>query len=227
VIALFALLSAQVPFRHAATPEFQQRKIAGFTVMISPSAAADPAAIRPVLKRLSENLKEIGEQLPGKAFKELKVVKIWIEHDNPQTPGMVFHPSADWLRQNGYNVDKAGNVEIGNLAHFISWQEQQPSMVLHELSHAWEFRFADEASKKELEAAFAAAQASGKYEQVDHYDHVKRRAYAMNNSHEYFAEICEAYFGKNDFYPFVRSDLLEFDPQGYRLVEHAWGIAKR
>lgn len=224
---LFALLVGQTAsFRHAPTSEYEKRKVDGFTVMISPAAKADPAALNPALKRLDLNLKDISHKVPRTAFKKLQTVQIWLEHDNPETPGMVFHPGADWLREHGYNVDKAGNVEVGNLAHFISWQEQQPSMVLHELSHAWEFRFSDDAIKKELDEAFAAAQASGKYENVDHWDHNKRRAYALTNSHEYFAEICEAYFGKNDFFPFVRSDLLAFDPQGYRLVEHAWGITK-
>lgn len=194
--------------------------------MVSPAASADPDALNPVLDRLKENIRAMGKVVPQGPFQKLHQIRIWIEHDNPETPGAVFHPGADWLREHGYNVDKTGGIEIGNLAHFISWQQIQPWMVFHELSHAWEFRFMDDASKKELDRAFEAAKASGKYESVEYYDSKKVRAYALTNSHEYFAEICEAYFGKNDFYPFDREQLKAFDPAGYALVRHAWGIEK-
>jgi hypothetical protein len=39
---------------------------------------------------------------------------------------------------------------------------------------------------------------------------------------EYFAELSEAYWGKNDFYPFTRSELLQHDPLGYEAVKRAW-----
>jgi len=213
-------------FRHAATSEYVMKRVDGFTVLISPASKADEATLAPVLPRLAQNLEDIGKTIPKAAFRKLHAVKFWLEHDNPDTPGMVFHPDAGWLKEHGYNVDKVDNVEIGNLAHFISWHAQQPWMVLHELSHAWEFRFMNEASRKELDAAFATAQNSVKYESVEHWDGKKRRAYALTNAHEYFAEISEAYFGKNDFFPFTREDLKAFDPQGYALVEHAWGIRK-
>ena len=49
------------------------------------------------------------------------------------------------------------------------------------------------------------------------------RHYALNNDEEYFAETTEAYFGKNDFFPFERAELKEFDPTGYALMEEVWG----
>ncbi|MDA0685128.1 MAG: T9SS type A sorting domain-containing protein, partial [Bacteroidetes bacterium] len=35
---------------------------------------------------------------------------------------------------------------------------------------------------------------------------------------EYLAEISEAFFGRNDYYPFTRSDLVSHDPKGYALL---------
>ena len=40
---------------------------------------------------------------------------------------------------------------------------------------------------------------------------------------EYFAEATEANFGANDFYPFVRAELREHDPEAYALTESIWG----
>lgn len=50
--------------------------------------------------------------------------------------------------------------------------------------------------------------------------------YALNNSQEYFAETSEAYFGTNDFFPFVRAELKEHDPRGFGLMEKVWGVGK-
>jgi len=48
------------------------------------------------------------------------------------------------------------------------------------------------------------------------------RAYALNNDQEYFAESTEAYFGTNDFYPFIRQELKEDDSNIYSVLEKAW-----
>jgi hypothetical protein len=44
----------------------------------------------------------------------------------------------------------------------------------------------------------------------------------MNNTKEYFAETTEAFFGTNDFYPFVRAELKQLDPEVYRLHKKLW-----
>jgi hypothetical protein len=40
---------------------------------------------------------------------------------------------------------------------------------------------------------------------------------------EYFAEATEAFFGTNDYYPFVRSELKVHDPKMYDVLKEAWG----
>ena len=39
---------------------------------------------------------------------------------------------------------------------------------------------------------------------------------------EYFAETTEAYFGTNDFHPFVRGELLTVDPSCAKLMQNTW-----
>ena len=50
----------------------------------------------------------------------------------------------------------------------------------------------------------------------------RRRAYALTSDREYFAEISEAYFGRNDFAPFDREALIGVDPRGAALVASVW-----
>jgi hypothetical protein len=75
----------------------------------------------------------------------------------------------------------------------------------------------------ELSAAHAEVVKGGKYDAVLHFSGTRKKAYALENATEYFAELSEAYFGTNDFYPFVRSELKEHDPRGYELLKKLWG----
>ena len=51
----------------------------------------------------------------------------------------------------------------------------------------------------------------------------EKRAYALTNPMEYFAEASEAFFGKNDFYPFDRAELAKHDPALEAILVKAWG----
>lgn len=40
---------------------------------------------------------------------------------------------------------------------------------------------------------------------------------------EYFSELCEAYWGENDYYPFNYEQLKEHDPVGFAMMKTIWG----
>lgn len=138
--------------------------------------------------------------------------------------GMCFHMSPEWLRANGNCPDKAGAIEIYRAADYLEWRTHQPMMLLHELSHAYHTA-SGSALDARIGACFDAAVASRRYESVDYVctPGVKARAYALTNATEFFAELSEAFWGRNDYFPFTRSDLLSFDPEAYAMVRDAWG----
>src|SRR3546814_3952854 len=94
-------------------------------------------------------------------------------------------------------------------------------MVLHELSHAY-YHSALEWRWEEVGAAYKQAMSSGLYESVPHINGDLHKAYAALNQEEYFAELSEAYFGKNDFFPFTRDELKKYDPVGFQLMQDTW-----
>ena len=101
----------------------------------------------------------------------------------------------------------------------------QPEMLLHELAHAWHHQVLKQSyANPVIKKAYTAAVASGKYESVGYYNGQNQRAYALTNEMEYFAESTEAYFGKNDFEPFTRTDLKAFDPAAWSMVRKMWGL---
>jgi hypothetical protein len=52
------------------------------------------------------------------------------------------------------------------------------------------------------------------------------RAYAMVNQMEYFAETTEAFFSRNDFFPFTREELKRQDPEMHDLLAKLWAVEK-
>ena len=174
-------------------------------------------------KELESQLAAIVREMPGKRLPALRKVWIWVEWKKQKNGAAEFHPSAQWLKSHGYNPDKAGHIELSNTRHFVEWSRAaQPWMVLHELAHAYHHLVLGD-DYKAIEAAYKHAVDEKLYESVAYCGGGKQKAYALTNAKEYFAELSEAYFGRNDFYPFVRSDLKKYDPQGFRLMEQIWG----
>jgi hypothetical protein len=149
---------------------------------------------------------------------------IWVEIADPHHPCMCYHVSPNWLREHGMNPAKAGSVEIANATNFLSWTLDQPWMVLHELAHGYHDQVLG-FDHAEIRACYDAAVASKSYESVLRGDGSKGRAYALVNHKEYFAEATEAYFGTNDFFPFVRAELKQHDPRMYELIRTVWGVS--
>lgn len=160
---------------------------------------------------------------PRKALVKLRQIPIWIEYANPKVACMCYHPSRQWLSNNGFNPEKAGAVELGNCRTFLSWTKVQPWMVLHELAHGYHHRFLPGGyENKEIAAAYRRAMDAKRYEAVLYYHGETKRAYAANNPQEYFAELTEAWFGTNDFFPFVRPEVRRHDPEAAELLERLW-----
>lgn len=220
-------IGAQGPppqFVHEPFDHYQERTLHGFKVRLSFAARQNPLTTQPAYTLLGAKLLEVAQLVPGKALKTLQKIPIFIEHMAPDHPCACYHPNQNWLKEHGYIAQKWRSVEIANAANFVDWiQKYQPMMVLHELAHGFhdlEFGYQD----AYIESCHRLAQVSGKYESVEHADGTKKRHYALTNPQEYFAECTEAYFGKNDFYPFTKDQLKQFDPTGYDMVERMWGI---
>jgi hypothetical protein len=203
-------------------PEFRQTMHAGFRIIIR-EALAEKAETKQALTILSERLDVIATILRPEHLERLRKVPIWIQYKQTPDGAVWYHPSKEWLASMGYPAELEKSIEIKNMKNFIDWQADQPFMVLHELAHAYENLYLGDDMQIKLGVAYENAVRSGKYDSVVNIKGVKVRHYALTNKAEYFAELTESYLGKNDFYPFIREELRQFDPAGYRLMQEVWG----
>ncbi len=209
-----------------ATAEYSTQELRGWKLYLHPSLLTEHAEVgQRVLALLDHQLAAIERRVPKEAVDKLRKIPVWIEYDEPHHPCMCYHPDAGWLREHGMNPDKQDGIEIANAENFLVWTIDQPWMVLHELAHGYHELFLPEGYENAAIAdALKAARERQNYESVRHVNGDNVRHYALTNPMEYFAEGTEAYFGANDFYPFVRTELETHDPELCKLLAEFWGI---
>jgi prolyl oligopeptidase len=211
----------------------ETRDVLGWTLYVNRSlVSADAAATETAVRLLEKQLAEVVRVVPPAAVAELRQTPLWFSPEYPGVgPKAEFHPDANWLRNNGRDPVMARAIEFTNIRIFPQECERMPNFALHELAHAYHFRvlgFDDPA----IRDAFERARAAGLYDKVEQHHGNGRpnsvgRAYAMTDEKEYFAESSEAYFSRNDFFPFTRDQLAAHDPRMLRVLETAWGVASK
>jgi hypothetical protein len=212
------------PGGYEPTDHYASREIEGWTVLVNKDFLAEqPELAERTLSLLRFQLFQVERRLPAKAVETLRTIRIWVEENEPHHPCMTYHPDAGWLRANGMNPDKARCVELSNARNFLKWTLEQPWMVLHELSHGYHHQAIEGGfDNPEVRTAFESARKAKRYESVLYFNGKEKRAYAATNPMEYFAEATEAFFGTNDFYPFVRAELQQYDPEMEELLRKLW-----
>jgi hypothetical protein len=115
-------------------------------------------------------------------------------------------------------------VEIGNVRNYLAWTLDQPSILLHELAHAYHHQFVSGGFQNaEIKASYDRVTRAKLYDSVMRWDGKNYKPHAMDNEREYFADATESFFATNDHYPFVYPELLHHDPETAKLLEKHWG----
>jgi len=202
-------------------------QLSGFEVRVEKKAFdRDEKLTQEAIDLLKHHLAQISNlNLNQSIMESLKSVVIFMDW-NTTEGAAVYHPSAIWLIQNGYSEDKARNVEISNIRNYINWTKQnQPFMVLHELAHAYHDRVLGFNNASVLNA-YNNVISNKLYLDIPYNNgfsiDTQSEAYARNNEIEYFAELTEAYFGQNDYFPFLKTELATYDSVGFKMIEQAW-----
>lgn len=204
----------------------ERRELEGWTVWLDERLLAAPHDDlgKRSLRLLGDRLYEIAMITPADRLEKLRAVPIFLDLNHGALRAMQYHPSAGWLKGNGYAEKLARAVHIPVADDFAKprHHRQQPWAVLHELAHAYHDR---ELSFEEprIKAAWQRTVDAKKWREVLHIDGKAIKHYALTNQMEFFAEMSEAYFGMNDFYPFQRAELKRDEPEIHALLTEIWG----
>jgi len=202
------------------------KQIEGWTVNVDPQMLEGEyaGAGADALKMLANHLQRIAILLPQKQLKEMRKLEIWIEHHHPKLGNMQYHPGARWLKNNGHDPRLVKQVHVTRCKNLLSRQQmiKHPAVILHELAHSYHDQVLGFDDPRIIKA-YKKAMVEKLYDKVLLYNGKRVRHYAATDYKEYFAEGTEAYFYRNDFYPFVAAELKEHDPVLYDLMVEIWG----
>ena len=202
------------------------RNLDGWTVRVDDRLLKGEHAARGerALKLLESRLVAIAFVVPDKSLAKLRTITIQLDLDYGDLVPMQYHPDAGWLKENGYSEKLAKCVHIPDLADFLEPQgiHGQPWVILHELAHGFHDQIIG-SDEPRVMAAWKKFRDCGKYKSVLHVSGKMREHYGVTNKAEFFAELTEAYFGSNDFYPFVAGELKQAEPEVFALLADIWG----
>jgi len=202
------------------------RRIEGWTVHVDPQLLEGEHAEEGAraLAMLANHLQRIAILAPPKQLADLRKVEIWIQWRHPTLGAMQYHPDLGWLKNHGHDPRLHKKVHITRAAELLSRSQmiKHPAVILHELAHGYHDQVLG-FEEPRIRAAYGAAKKAGNYEEVLLFTGATVRHYAMTDHKEYFAEGTEAYFYRNDFYPFVAAELKQHDPDFYELLQEIWG----
>ena len=219
-VRAFAAEKVALPTAHTT------RNIEGWNVRVDDRLLkGDGAALgERALKLLTARLVAITIVVPEQSLAKLRAITIELDLNYGDLRAMQYHPDAGWLKGHGYSEQLAKCAHIPDAEAFLSPFEnhRMPWVVLHELAHG----FHDQTIGFEdarVTAVWKKFCESGKYKSVLTSPGHMREHYGLTNQKEFFAEMTEAYFGSNDFYPFVTGELKQAEPETFDLLAEIWG----
>jgi alpha-L-fucosidase 2 len=202
------------------------RNIEGWTVRVDDRllAAPDDALGARALRFLETRLSDIKAVVSPEPLARLQTVTIVMDLTHGGLRTMQYHPDADWLQENGYATNLVKCVHIPRAADLDTPRNinEQPWVVLHELAHAYHDQVLGFENPQILKA-YEGFKRSGRGDAALLYDGKRVRHYGLTDQKEFFAEMTEAYFGLNDFFPFNRAELMTAEPEIFALMERIWG----
>lgn len=225
-----ALLTAALSAADASPPAYVTSDLRGWTLHVRKELTApDKAAVTErAIRLVGAQLDDVVRLVPSPAVAELRRIPLYFSPQYAGTPMRAeYHPGKQWLSANGRDPAMAKAVEFTNLDILDKEVRRMPMLTLHELAHGYHDLVLGYGHARVL-AAYAAADKAGTYASVTRRDWQGKettgvRAYALTNAKEYFAETTEAFFGKNDFFPFERGELERADPTGFAMLREVWG----
>jgi hypothetical protein len=175
------------------------------------------------LRFLEGKLSDIKIVVPEDKLKKLQSVVIVLDLTHGNLGPMQYHPSAGWLKANGYSTELAKCVHLPRAADLATRRNinEQPWVILHELAHAYHDQVLS-FDEPRIKDAYEKFKKSGRGDKTLLYNGKRVKHYALTNPMEFFAEMTEAYFGVNDFFPFNRAEMKEAEPEIYELLNHIW-----
>jgi hypothetical protein len=229
-LSLFAL-GCQAPLEVSKTKStanngiprtYMVENIAGWTINVEDTVwLKRPSLTRECLAAIDKSLSKIAATLPPQSLERLRSIPIYLT-DTRSVPAPVHtHRDKRWLAAHGEDIEKVNAVDICDPDKIVSYLATKDPGLLLEFSFAYQQLFLTASDQDTLRQIYTSALSEGKYRLVAS-DRGVRQTPAAYDESQMFVSGSQAYWGRNDFYPFTRAELKEYDPKLHDFLKLVW-----
>ena len=211
--------------------EYEPVESNGWTIRVEKQLQSEnPELAGKAVERLSKNLNESLALFPEHSRALLMKVNVFLMY-GPKAKGGGRDNGAEYFQKRAPDSYKDLDPRWGHglvvySAENYVWQSElwALKLPLHELAHAYHLSQWPE-DRAEICKAYDNAVKLKLYLNVrDDHDKTIKKAYAVHNPIEYFAELSCMYFSGCNYSPRNRKELAAYDPEGYAMIRELWGI---
>jgi hypothetical protein len=213
--------------------EYVTVKVGSYLFQVEKSLqTADEAIAKKAMDRLVKNLDKALETLPEPASDGLLNIHCFLMH-GPKARSGGRSSGLDYIQKNApaYHSELdpgwGDSIVIYCAQNYVDISDLWAiKAVVHEYGHAHQLRNWPE-NQPDIMRAYKNAMSQGLYRKVkDVNGKILDAAYTTTNQLEYFAELTCMYFVGCNYQPFNRSELKEYDPVGYAMIERFWSVGE-
>jgi hypothetical protein len=223
------------PVTNYRTPrrEYVAAKVGAYLFQVEKSLQnADREIAQKALDRFVKNIDKALETLPKPASADLRNIRYFVMH-GPKARGGGRNNGLEYIQANAPSFHAELDPRWGNSMVLYCAQNYVVlsdlwaiKAVVHEYGHAYQLLNWPE-DQPDIMRAYKNAMNQGLYQNVkDVNGKTLNAAYATTNQLEYFAELTAMYFVGCNYQPFNRTELKEYDPVGYSLIERFWRVGE-
>ena len=197
---------------------YKTENILGWTVYIQDSLIKlQPELTNEVVAGLTHSLYDIRRVTPDAPLDRLQSFPIWLSVTGTRA-NAEYHPSADWLKQNGHDPRKAGGIEFADMKVLKNALSFHPWCVLELLGFGYTHKYLTESQRRRLVEIHSKASARKLYQNIIDFQGNSGASPTLATPESYFSESLTSYLGVNNTYPFNRPELRDFDADIYVLM---------
>lgn len=196
--------------------DYEEREYLGFKIYIHLEALNEvPETIEAAYDSVVSDITFMRKRFMINAFDKLVEVEVKFLLSNlcvDDDHSTAFYNS-DW---DGWSDFRRKSIVYCNASDVLRFSSGQPGVTIHEIAHAFHDLLIDDGfDNATIIKYYDRLVESGEYDEAAHIwtswesDREKVRPYYLTNHREYFAEVSEALFLRNDYEPFTFYDVYE------------------
>ncbi len=213
------------------TSSYLSVEINGIEILLSPEVSQNKRLKIRTIERLATQIDSIHKLLPMNKLIGLKPIRIWVEFNARDSGYAEYHAYKQWLLEHRYNPNKYKGIEISNISNYLKWSSEDPiisSVLIHEIAHAY-YHSLTSIQKYRVKMVYQEVKNENLYRNVFRLGTRQfgkpvtiSHAWALQDEWEYFSELTESIFAKNDYFPHTSKELQKYDQKGFELVKSLW-----